>query len=150
MLIFRLCVVFRPVAIDTVPSVAVFFSFFLFFPQVRCCLQTEAGMALGLPAPLHYPATGFQRLHRLWRLICRGSERIVSRLMNPVTQSLSQSATRADRPTRRVANAPFFVFILNFIFPERGEGQRTRLSRCLAHSEAQSDLIRLNSWPKVA
>lgn len=60
-----------------------------------------------------------------------------------LTHSLSQSvmATRADRPTRHVASSA--LFFLNFIFLERGEGQRTQLSRCVAPNKTQSDLMLL-------
>lgn len=143
-LIFRLCAICQPAAIDTFLGEACFFFFssslLLFADRNRPWL----------PAPLHYLATGFHRLLRLCRLICRGSERIVSCLMNPVTQSLSQLATamHADKLTRRVASTPFFF--LNFIFLERSEGQWTRLSRRVAHNKILSDLMRPNSWLKVA
>lgn len=108
-LIFRHCAVFRPAAIPKDAGVFVYL-FVCFFPSGPLLFADRNRHRL--PAPLRVSATGCRRLLLLQRLICRGSKRIVSCLMNPLTHSLSQPATCADMPTRRVAPTPppFFFF----------------------------------------
>lgn len=144
-LIFRLCAVSRPAAIDTITGEACIsfcFVLFFFFSFSNPLLFADRNRHR-LPAPLRYLATGFHRLLRLLRLIYRGSKRIVSCLMNPVTHSLSQSATtmHADKLTRRVASTPFFS--LKFHFPGT---QRRSADTAVAPRRSWQSTV----WPDAA